>query len=173
MKDKELHKNKGGFKIPEGYFDSLEEKLLKNQTSPLPEEEGFKVPDSYFDNLTERILVNTQQHTKPRVPVINLKSRKGFYYIGYAVAAGFALLILLTVLPKSETKIGWKDVASADLESYVEEGYLSLNAYDYITIYEDVDLSKIDMEEKPIKSEELIDYLYENVNAYDNFIIEN
>ena len=173
MKDKNLHNNKGGFKLPEGYFDDFEAKLSSKMASKIPAKDGFQIPDNYFETVTDKILTKIEEDSKPEVPVRKLFGKKRFYYIGYAVAAGLALLVLLNIIPKSEQEVDWNDVASTEIENYIEEGYLSFNAYEYATIYEEVDLSEIQIEEEPIESEELLDYLYENVNAFDNLIIEN
>jgi hypothetical protein len=174
MKDKELHKNKGGFKVPENYFENFEARLSEKLTTEFPEKDGFKVPENYFENLTDKVMDNIEEdNTSDSTPVRTLSSGKSYYQIGYAIAAGFALLILLNILPKSEKNINWNDVASTEIESYIEEGNVSFNAYEYANIFEDVDLSKIQIEEETIESEELLDYLYENVNSYENLIIEN
>ncbi|NNL83979.1 MAG: hypothetical protein HKP28_11370, partial [Winogradskyella sp.] len=45
---------KEGFKLPEGYFEGLTDRILERvaeDTSDLPQKEGFTVPEGYFDSL--------------------------------------------------------------------------------------------------------------------------
>ncbi|XLS27899.1 hypothetical protein ACJD0Z_11900 [Flavobacteriaceae bacterium M23B6Z8] len=173
MKNKDLHKNKGGFKIPDGYFENFESRLSEKLSSPIPEKDGFKVPDTYFDSLAENINNKIENEPVREVPVRRLSTSRTFKYIGYAVAAGLALLLFMNIFSTSKKEVSWNDIASAEIENYIEQGYLSFNAYEYANIFEDVDLSKIEIEEEKIESEELLDYLYENVSSYDELILEN
>lgn len=173
MKNKELHKKKGGFKIPEGYFENFESRLSEKISSPIPDKDGFKTPDNYFDSLAENFLNKIEHVPVKEVPVRKLSAGRIVKYIGYAAAAGLALLFFMNIFSTSKKEVSWNDIASTEIENYIEQGYLSFNAYEYANIFEDVDLSKIEMEEDKIESEELLDYLYENVSSYDELILEN
>ncbi|WP_340198985.1 hypothetical protein [Ascidiimonas sp. W6] len=173
MKHRKLHKNNGGFKLPDSYFETFEDRLSHKLTSSIPEKDGLKLPEGYFDSLADNVFEKLDSSVHDSVPVRKLFPKKPIMYVGYAVAAGFALLLFLNIFNQSQDNVNWNTIASTELESYIEEGYLSFSAYEYATLYEDVDLSKIEMGEEFIESEELMDYLYENVSSYDNLIIEN
>ncbi|RXR19045.1 hypothetical protein EQG63_06255 [Flavobacterium amnicola] len=82
MKNFDLHndtKIPTGFKIPENYFDSLEERVM--QRISFDENKiatGFKVPDQYFDSLEEKVMQKLPLETK-EVKVISLWQRKSVW----------------------------------------------------------------------------------------------
>jgi len=85
-------KNKDGFLVPDGYFDSLESRIEAQiaLADYLPEREssGFKVPDHYFESLETRILAQTVQ-VVAAPKQIRLWHRD---WVKYASAACFVLL---------------------------------------------------------------------------------
>ncbi|MBT8312424.1 MAG: hypothetical protein HKP23_06290, partial [Flavobacteriaceae bacterium] len=65
---------KEGFKLPEGYFEGLTDRILERvaeDTSDLPEKEGFTVPEGYFDSLNERVRAKTFPGEDPKVVRLN------------------------------------------------------------------------------------------------------
>ena len=83
MKTNNLNKiSNSGFKTPEKYFESFDDKLFDklSEKAPLPgtKATGFKVPDAYFDIIENEIL---QKIDDKDTPVIKLSSRKTLYYI--------------------------------------------------------------------------------------------
>ncbi|HHC78517.1 MAG TPA: hypothetical protein ENK46_01450 [Flavobacteriia bacterium] len=52
-----IKSQKGGFKTPEGYFDTVEDAVFAKITSEkFAEKEGFSTPSSYFDTVEDTIL---------------------------------------------------------------------------------------------------------------------
>ena len=82
MKNFDLHndtKIPSGFKTPENYFDSLEERVM--QRISFDENKittGFKVPENYFDSLEEKVMQKLPLETK-EVKVISLWQRKSVW----------------------------------------------------------------------------------------------
>ncbi len=111
--DKEFkHIKSSGFKVPKGYFESLDERLLDltKTGSPLSSipNTGFKAPEGYFENF----------RIKPKkAKVITLK--RVLYISG--VAAVLALLITVFV-PKNT--LSFDSLETATIETYLlEESY--------------------------------------------------
>ena len=96
MKEK---KNIHGFKAPKDYFENFDESLLaKIETESLPKEAGFTVPDGYFDQLENAILKGVRD-TEDEPKVVSLFNRKrvlGFV----AVAACLALIVTIFNKPE-------------------------------------------------------------------------
>jgi len=92
MKNFDLHndtKIPSGFKTPENYFDSLEERVM--QRISFDENKittGFKVPKNYFDSLEEKVMQKLPLKTK-EVKVISLWQRKSVWIS--SVAAVFLI----------------------------------------------------------------------------------
>jgi len=82
MKNFDLHNDNKiptGFKTPENYFDSLEERVM--QRISFDENKiatGFKTPDHYFDSLEEKIMQKLPTESK-EVKVISLWQRKSIW----------------------------------------------------------------------------------------------
>lgn len=92
MKNFDLHndtKIPSGFKTPENYFDSLEERVM--QRISFDENKintGFKVPDNYFDSFEEKVIQKLPSDNV-EIKVISLWQRKSFWLS--SVAAVFLI----------------------------------------------------------------------------------
>lgn len=60
MKDKKTYHKELGFKLPDNYFENLEDQLMDHVslTSELSDDAGFKTPGGYFDTLTDELVVH-------------------------------------------------------------------------------------------------------------------
>lgn len=124
--------SKPGFKVPENYFEDLEDRLMLavQEEKDLPEslqtlrgKPGFVVPEGYFENI-EEILVDRVTR-KPGKLIQFISTRKLFY--AAAVAAVF-IGIISTVYFKSNTEEYTMDsIELSALENYIEEGYFDLD----------------------------------------------
>ena len=155
MNKEKLHNIKeNGFKVPEGYFDSLEDNImselkLKDQVNT----SGYTTPDNYFEALEDSILdkVSEEKDTK----VINIFSRRNIIYAS-AVAAAIVLLFNLSIFGESEE---W-DIDNETVENYIlDEG---------ITSYEIASL----LDEEELTEEDFIDYTDEE-NYIEDYIIDD
>ncbi|MCH4822881.1 hypothetical protein ML462_06815 [Gramella lutea] len=161
--------NHSPFKVPENYFENLEERMMQkfdDSKSLLPSEKnsGFKVPDSYFENLEDKILARS---AKKESKVINLFKKEYLYYAA-AVAALFIMMIGDVFKTRPEYTPGWDDLEISAMENYIDEGYemgyIELNTSDYSEF-----ISKneqlIDEEDfNDINSEAAFDYIDENID---------
>lgn len=159
---------KPGFKTPEDYFGSFEERMMlrieKEKSFELPEAKGsFGVPDAYFETLEERILDKIEKDQKP---VIRLW-RKEYLFYAAAVAAIFVLMLGNFFQTETGNPVGWDDIEVSAMENYIDEGYemgyIELNSSDYSDlIVEDGKLID-DSDFNKINSEAALDYISENM----------
>src|SRR4051812_7341937 len=98
------------FKVPEGYFDSLAEKLetRKNEKDPFlriadiqPMQETFKIPEGYFDGLIERIEERKDQEDN----VVSFRRKRIRIWGSFVAAACIAMVVLSVVNLGPETVI--------------------------------------------------------------------
>lgn len=156
MKNNKLNNIKStGFKIPENYFDSFEDNLLKRleEKEPLAsiKTSGYTVPKDYF-NTVETAIFN-KLNTKEK-PVISLKSRNTFYYFA-GIAASFVLLFSLVFNNN-------KSITIDTLETSNIEGYLFQEDYtndELATLFINNDISETDFINITITDETLDQYL--------------
>lgn len=160
------------FKAPEGYFEKFDENLFKKLSSKdlaIPKKEGFKLPNGYFDSLNDKLQekLNAEQTNK----VVPLKSYKKYYY---AVAAAAAVLVIaLTVNLNKTEKIGFDDLAQADIENYFDKNELDLTSYELAEVMPIGELEMTDMFESNFSEENVLDYLNENTEYLDELNLED
>ena len=159
MKKDKLHNiNSTGFKTPEHYFDTFEDRLFdrieQEDTVKGIEETGFKVPDGYFDQLDESIIgkLNTEEP-----PVIKLPSRKTFYYVAGIAAS---LMLMLAIYINST-----KDEISVEMvETYFQDS--DLDSYELAELLLDAEILEEDFTviETEFDEDNLESYLLENTD---------
>ncbi|WP_299364303.1 hypothetical protein [Winogradskyella sp.] len=158
MKKDKLHNVKStGFKTPEHYFASFEDKLferLNDKASIGVDETGFKVPDGYFDKLDSEIIKELNAEDKP---VIKLNTRRTLYYVA-GIAASLVLMLAI-FLNKDD------DGISAEMvETYLENR--DLDSYELAELLLDADLLEEDFTliEPEYNEDNLESYLLENLD---------
>lgn len=153
-------KNSGmGFKIPDGYFEDLENRLYENtsahminvsrepengkdkldlESSPLKnihKDGGFKVPVSYFNELELRI-------EKPlKSKVVRLKERR-LTLLSLSIAASILLFFGIKyyrVEPNTSDQLVFE---KSEIENWIETDLISFDSYEIAEIYRDVDLEQ-------------------------------
>lgn len=148
MKELKKH-NTTGFKTPDNYFSSVEEKLYKKLD--IPHKTGFITSEKYFDIIDDVILQKTT-HKSPKVTTF-LTQKKWIYPV--SIAATIILCIAL-LLPKNN-ELSFDDVEYASLEAYIE--------------IEPIDMSPLEITELyNIKAEELDSISFDNLN--DTYLFE-
>jgi hypothetical protein len=104
MKKIDLHNDNkilSGFKTPENYFDSLEERVMQRisfDENKIPT--GFVIPDNYFDSLEEKIMQKLPTESK-EVNVISFWKRKSVWL---SSAAAIFLISLGTLFYFNQTE---------------------------------------------------------------------
>lgn len=160
MKKNKLHNVKStGFKTPDNYFESFEDKLFQRLTHKELindiEESGYTVPKDYFDSVEDNVFSRLRSDDSP---VISLKSRKPFYYIAGMAAS---LLLLFAVFIYSESS---EYISAEVVEAYLENRDLS--TYELAELLSDSDLLDEDFTfiETPYEEDNLESYLLEHTN---------
>lgn len=155
------NKNISGFKTPENYFESFEERLYsKLSEENFPKSAGFKTPDGYFDNLEEQILKTVIASEKP-AKVIQLFPKK---YFGYAAAIAASLIIGFTVFNTNSDNSSLDSLQLAAIDTYIEDGNLNLDIYDLTTFINDEDITDLKLEDHQFSETTLENYILENVD---------
>ena len=142
MKDKKIYYNELGFKVPDGFFENLEDQLMDyvSLKSQLPSDTGFKVPDGYFDALTDELL-NTPVHITEETPVKKIN----WWYPAIAVAAGLAVLFSLNITGESNTTVDFAQLETAEIEEF----------FMYQQDYEQIESLELLYEDQPDVLEEI------------------
>ncbi len=174
MKKNNLHNDKSGFKVPENYFTSFEEKLSKAISSEGSEKfllettkkSGHKVPEGYFDTVEDEILQNTIG-VKPKSKVVSLFSKQNILFIS-GIAAMIAIIISLSI--NEESKLNFDEIDIADLHSYFDDGNIELSDQEMASLLgEELSYTET-FEDDLVNDEDLLDYLSEEDNIEDDII---
>lgn len=163
MKKNKLHNIKSpGFKTPDNYFESFEDKLFErlneNESIEGIETHGYTIPKDYFDTVETNVFkkLNTEDR-----PVITLKPRTKFYYVA-GIAASFVLLLSLFLNQKNSISIDTIDTVA--LESYLyQEDYTN---DELASLFTSNEISETDFIDVSISDETLSQYL-ENIDTED------
>ena len=157
---------KNTFKTPEGYFESFNERLFARMnveenepnTDFLPKSDGFTIPTGYLDKVYPTV---NEKLNNSKGKVINLRQRTMFYY----AAAAIALLFVITIGLNSEQSpdLNFDDLASADIETYFENNEFGLSSYEIAETMDLEDISIIEISEKDLQEDSILEYLDENV----------
>ncbi len=157
---------KEDFKTPGRYFEGFTDKLLDKiaqEDLNLPEKEGFAVPTGYFEKLDKEIVNKLSEEKQPKV--IQLRSYKKYYY---AVASVAAVLLLIFVIPwNSNRALTFDDLAKTEIEAYFENTDLELSSYELAEALPVEDLQVEDFLENTVDEENIMDYLDENLDNFD------
>lgn len=158
-------KNKIDFSTPENYFSDFDKRLERKIeiSESIPKAAGFKVPQGYFDALSPQVWNNVNK-SEP-------SPKSGKLRVLYVASSIAAILILGFILVKpghSYATDETRELTELDINSYIDEGFMSLSTYDIIETFEGVSLEDIRMAE-PIPKAEIIEYL--NKNNIDNYTL--
>lgn len=162
---------KNPFKTPEGYFDTLSDKLkdkLSEEKLNLPKEDGFTVPESYFDDLKNSI---QEKIDLPETKVVQLHPYKKYYVAAASIAAIFLILIGLNWNSADETT--WDDLANADIETYFDTNELGLTTFEIAEVLPIDELEINDILENQFEEEHVLDYLNENIDDIEDLNLED
>ncbi|MEM9363703.1 MAG: hypothetical protein AAGA43_13780 [Bacteroidota bacterium] len=159
-------KDEHNFKTPEGYFDSFNERLMQRlqdeeaeeKLSFLPESDGFKTPTAYFEGVEDEVLSKLREE-QPKV--ITLRPYRKYLYGATAVAAALILFFSLNV--ETESPIAFEDLASAEIDAYLENTELDLTSYELAELVSIEEVALTDVIDTPLESENILDYLDENI----------
>ncbi len=159
MKKEKLHNIKSnGFKTPENYFDSIEDKFFERlkfeENIEGVNDSGFTAPEDYFDTLEDKILSKLEDK-----PVVKLNSRKTLFYIA-GIAASLLLLFAIFLNNNDTTQ----ELSAEMVETYFENS--DLDSYELAELLVNADILEEDFTivETEYKEENLESYLLENTD---------
>lgn len=197
MKNKNIHKiKKTGFKTPDSYFESIEDRIfdkLKNDISLEDvEDTGYATPDSYFESVEDRVMskltdgmgLDTIKDTGFKTPdnyfesienkvLGNLNEDKVtkvvplFSRRNVLYISGVAAAIVIMFVIFLNRPTGLDSLDIEVVETYLE--LQDLNTYDIASALTEEDLSQDDFGiiNDSFSEESLEDYLLDNANLED------
>ena len=125
---------KNPFKVPIGYFDDLEEVLLKKAKGNY-NAYGFQTPEVYFNKLEVDIIKKTIKTKK----VSNKKIENSLLGVMVATVATMWIMLYFTFSPSSGTLVKLKKENAFD--EYIETYYLEdLNSFEILSMLEDSEI---------------------------------
>lgn len=155
-----------GFRVPEDYFDNLEERIMQNvSTESLPKETGMQVPEDYFEHLESRIVdhwIKSKTRRKPKLVRINTWR----HVAAAACVIGFALWL---IPEKPETNAAPENFVSTDysLKNYMEDMVLEMPDSSLYSLMDNIDIDYTNGQtpfRDKINKEEVEEYLIENLD---------
>jgi hypothetical protein len=161
MKKNNLHNiKKTGFKVPEDYFNTLEDTILSHiKLEELSVDSGFKTPENYFDTLENTIINKVSE--KETSKVIPLFSKRNLVYIS-SIAAAILLLFNLSIFQK---KSSWNTLDIQTVENYIIEGQMS--SYEISSLLSDEELIEENFINYNFNDENIESYLLDNLDIND------
>lgn len=158
MSDKLKNIKEAGFKVPDNYFDGIEDSVLSQIKLKSIGGPGFKVPDGYFDTLEDTVLNKVSKDEKTKV--INLFTRRNLLYVS-SIAATILLLFNLNLFNKKS--ISFDTLETATVESYIMNEYI--NSFDMASLFtEDDDIVVDNFIELNFSEENMEDYILNHVD---------
>lgn len=137
MKKEKLHNiNSNGFKTPDNYFQSFEDKLFERlnekETNEGVNDSGFTIPKDYFESLDGKILNKIKEK-----PVIKLNTRKVFYYVTGIAAS---LLLMVSIFMNGDDKT--QELSAEMVETYFKNS--DLDSYELAELLVNADILEED-----------------------------
>lgn len=164
MEKNKLPYPKSNFKVPEGYFETLEDRIMASVISSENKEKainknetGFKVPAHYFGNFEERLFERIKKEKKPS-KLVQFFNTESYYYI--AAAAAVFVALFTTPLSTPPQPLSIENIEMAALEDYLDE---TSEYSDFSQIIQPGEFNLISENESEIKEEAIIEYLNENL----------
>jgi len=159
---------KTGFKTPDNYLDSFEEKLLDKLSietdTKIDNKTGFKIPEGYFDSFEKELLNKVE---KPTPKVISIFNKRKFYYV--AGVAAILIFSLFIINPTYSDSITFDDIEYTTIEEYINTENLDISAVELADLYgvESNDLDNISF--LNIEDENILDYLSDETTSDDYY----
>lgn len=164
---KSQHIKSTGFKAPDDYFESFDEKVFNklNIEKPLDsvKETGFKVPDNYFKSLDNKVLEHTSNIEETKV--IQLFSKRNLIYIS-SIAAAILLLFNLSIF---ESKPTFNNLDTETVENYIIDE--NITSYEIAALFTEAEIEDGIIIEHNFSEDNIEAYLLENADI-ETLIIE-
>ena len=133
---------KNYFRIPKGYFEKLEKRLIRNSKSS-SKKLYFNVPSGYFDTLEEAVVRKARSLTPPKTH--ERKANALYYFAG--IAASLTLVFNLIQYQQNQVI----EIEDQALNDYIENYYMdNLDSYEMLSMMEDSEIELLsDFSNKP------------------------
>lgn len=164
MSDKLKNIKNPGFKIPDNYFEGIEDAVLSQIKLKSIEGTGFKVPEGYFESLEDTVTnkISKNKNTK----VITLFTKQNLLYVS-SIAATLLLLFNLSVFNKKRDT--FETLETVTLESYIMNE--NIGSYEIVSLLDEEDLLNEGFTELQIDEHSVETYILNNLDI-ENLIIE-
>ena len=161
MKNNKLHNiEETGFKVPDDYFDALEDVILSDiKLKKTSSDSGFKLPEDYFNTLEDSVA--SKISTKSPTKVIPLFRKRTLIYIS-STAAAVLLLFNLSIF-KSELTFDSLDFET--VENYIMDE--NIGSYEIAALLSEEDLLEEHFIEYQIEEETIETYILDNLDVED------
>ena len=172
-KNKLPHRHGKDFKVPEGYFETLEDRIMEavaaseeKQILQEKRKSGFTVPENYFKDFEHRLFDKVEE--KKKAPkLISLLNKEIFYYVSGAAAVLIA--VFSTVMNNPAQPLEFEDLDMITLEGYLHETLES----DVSRYLSEEEAYASPAENPDVDFETVYDYLNENVDEPAILVNEN
>src|SRR5690606_59166 len=121
------HSKKNSFRVPETYFDTLDDKLSDSAylESIKEKSSGFKVSESYFDDFEHSVIAKVKTLYKP-TKVVALNRTEAIQYIA-AVAAVVLVVFSIFNFSNVDSTPNLETIDNALISQYVEQGFVEFS----------------------------------------------
>src|SRR5690606_12333735 len=157
MSDKLKNIKEAGFKVPDNYFEGIEDTVLSQIKLKSIEGSGFKVPNGYFESLEDTVIKKISKNQEKKV--INLFTKQNLLYVS-SVAATLLLLFNLTLL--NNKSLSFETLETATVESYIMNEYVG--SFDMAYLFTDEDIIVDNFVELNFSEENMEDYILNHVD---------
>ena len=143
---------KDGFSSPEGYFDDVENGVFEELSKEKPiKESGYAIPEGYLETVEENVLEKLSGESKS-IKVISLKDILLKRVLPVAVAASLLLIIYINFNNKTSS---FESITATDIEQWIENDLITLDTYEIAEVYSDTEIENQDI----YAEDELEEYL--------------
>jgi len=204
MKKHKLHKiapllskiprKKDEFKVPQDYFDSIEDLVLSNisvKNFHSNSASSFKTPENYFDSIENVIITKLKAEAIQNINDDSIpenyfdsvennvltkitsqrktRSLKRIARITAPIAIAASLLLIFVVNSTSETT-SLDSLATSEIEQLIDYGLIDIDTESLTFAFSDIDFSSNNLD-AIISDDEVLNYLYEE--DLESIIYEN
>lgn len=164
-KNKLPYRKNKNFKVPDGYFETLEDRImdavaLNDEVAFLEgrKNSGFKVPENYFESFEAELFDKLEEKKTPKI--VSLFNKEIFYYV--AGAAAVFVAIVSTLFTNPAQPMSFEDLDMITLEGYLFETFETSNS-DISQYLSEEEAYAAPPNQSDVDFEAVYEYLNENI----------